>query len=325
MGLIYAELYAFTSDPMKTFSIVVPIYYNELNIPHLLPRLKALQEKLPGYVFEFIFIDDGSGDGSFSLLLAEHEKDKRIKIVKLSRNFGAMSAIQAGLQYATGDCAGIVTADLQDPPELFIEMLAKWEAGSKAVMAFREHREDSRLQSFFSNTYYLLLDAFALKGYPKGGFDMVLIDRQIVDELKQISEKNTNLMNLIFWLGHDQSSVSYVRQRRQHGTSRWTLSKKIKLFIDSFISFSYIPIRFISAIGIITALASFGYGMFILCVWFFSMAFAPVQGWATIVALIAFLLSLIMIMLGIIGEYLWRILDETRKRPGYIVDKVIGE
>jgi len=308
---------------MKTFSIVVPIYFNELNIPHLIPRLQALQEKLPDYSLEFIFVDDGSGDDSYALLLEEQKKDKRIKIIKLSRNFGSMSAMQAGLQYVTGDCAGIITADLQDPPELFLEMLAKWQQGSKVVMAFRESREDSRLQTFFANTYYFLLDAFALKGYPKGGFDLVLIDRQIVDELKQIAEKNTNLMNLIFWLGHERSSISYIRQKREYGTSRWTLSKKIKLLIDSFVNFSYIPIRFISAVGFITALISFSYGIQVLFLWLFSATAVPVRGWASIVAIITFLLSLIMIMLGIIGEYLWRILDETRKRPSYIVDKVI--
>ncbi len=308
---------------MKTFSIVVPIYFNELNIPHLMPRLQALQEKLPDYSFEFIFVDDGSGDDSFALLLEEQKKDKRIKIIKLSRNFGSMSAIQAGLQYVTGDCAGIIAADLQDPPELFLEMLAKWEQGSKVVMAFREGRQESGLQSFFANAYYCLLDAFALKGYPRGGFDLVLIDRQIVDELNQISEKNTNIMNLIFWLGHDRSSISYIRQKREYGTSRWTLSKKIKLLIDSFVNFSYIPIRFISAVGFITALLSFSYGILVLFLWLFSARAVPVRGWASIVAIITFLLGLIMIMLGIIGEYLWRILDETRKRPSYIVDKVI--
>lgn len=308
---------------MKTFSIVVPVYFNELNIPHLIPRLQKLQEKLPGYSLEFIFVDDGSEDNSYELLLEEQKKDSRIKIIKLSRNFGSMSAMQAGLQYVTGDCAGIIAADLQDPPELFWEMLDKWQQGSKVVMAFREGRKDSKLQTFFSNAYYYLLDAFALKGYPRGGFDLVLVDRQIVDELKQISEKNTNIMNLIFWLGHDRSSIAYMRQKREHGTSRWTFSKKVKLLVDSFVNFSYIPIRFISAVGFITALLSFGYGILVLFLWCFSVTSVPVRGWASIVALITFLLGLIMIMLGIIGEYLWRILDETRKRPSYIVDKII--
>jgi dolichol-phosphate mannosyltransferase len=289
----------------------------------LIPRFKALQDKLPNYNFEFVFVDDGSGDASYELLLEEQKKDKRIKIIKLSRNFGSMSAMQAGLQYVTGDCAGIITADLQDPPELFLEMLEKWEKGDKVVMACREGRQEPKLQSFFANTYYFLLDAFALKDYPKGGFDLVLIDRQIVDELKQISEKNTNIMSLIFWLGHDRSSISYIRQKREHGKSRWTLSKKIKLIIDSFVNFSYIPIRFISSVGFITALLSFSYGIFILFLWCFSATGVPVRGWASLIAVITFLLGLIMIMLGIIGEYLWRILDETRKRPSYIVDKVI--
>ena len=305
------------------FSIIIPVYYNGLNIPHLIPRLKALQDKLPGCSLEFVFVDDGSGDDSFALLFQEHQKDSRIKIVKLSRNFGSMSAIQAGLHHATGDCSGITTADLQDPPELFIEMIEKWRAGSKVVMAFREGREDSRLQTFFASAYYHLLDAFALKGYPRGGFDMVLLDRQVVEELKRISEKNTNIMNLIFWLGHDRSSISYVRQKREHGRSRWTLSKKIKLLIDSFVNFSYIPIRFISAVGCITALLSFSYGLLVLFLWFFAQQAVPVRGWASIVALITFLLGLIMVMLGIIGEYLWRNFDEARKRPGYIVDRVI--
>jgi polyisoprenyl-phosphate glycosyltransferase len=306
---------------MKIFSIIVPIYFNELNIPHLIPRLKSLQEQLPDYSLEFIFVDDGSKDNSYPLLLEEQKKDKRIKIIKLSRNFGSMSAIQAGLQYVTGDCAGIIAADLQDPPELFLEMITKWQQGSKVVMAFREGREESKLQSLFATAYYLLLDAFALKGYPKGGFDLVLIDRQVVTELNRISEKNTNIMNLIFWLGHDRNAISYIRQKREHGTSRWTLSKKIKLVIDSFVNFSYIPIRFISAVGVITALFSFCYGIYVVFLWCFTSV--PVRGWASLIALLSFLLGLIMIMLGIIGEYLWRILDETRKRPSYIVDKVI--
>lgn len=322
MASARAKHNGFYLRPMKIFSIIIPIYFNELNIPHLMPRLKALQEQLPDYSLEFIFVDDGSRDDSYALLLSEQQKDKRIKIVKLSRNFGSMSAIQAGLQYATGDCAGIIAADLQEPPELFVDMLAQWQKGSKVVMAFREGRQESRLQSFFVTTYYFLLDAFALKGYPRGGFDLVLVDRQIVDELNQICEKNTNIMSLIFWLGHERSSVSYIRQKREYGKSRWTLAKKLKLIVDSFVSFSYIPIRFISAVGFITALLSFSYGIFILILWF-SPAGVPVRGWASITAIITFLLGLIMIMLGIIGEYLWRILDETRKRPSYIVDKVI--
>lgn len=306
---------------MKTFSIVVPIYFNELNIPHLLPRLKTLQDSLSGYALEFIFVDDGSQDNSFPLLLEEQKKDKRIKLIKLSRNFGSMAAIQAGLHYAQGDCVGIIAADLQDPPELFLEMIKKWEKGKKVVMALRGKREDSVLEKFFSDTYYRLLKKYAIDDYPEGGFDLVLIDHQIVDELTRISEKNTNIMSLIFWLGHDRESVSYTRQKREVGASKWTIAKKMKLFIDTFVSFSYVPIRVISLVGILTALVSFSYGLLVIILRYLGKITVP--GYTIIVFIITLLLGLIMVMLGIIGEYLWRILDESRKRPSYVIDKVI--
>jgi len=308
---------------MKTFSIVVPIYFNALNIPHLIPRLQKLQEALPGYALEFIFVDDGSGDHSFQLLAEAHKQDNRIKIIKLSRNFGSMAAIQAGLSLAKGDCAGVIAADLQDPPELFPDMLREWESGKKVVLALRAGRRDAALQNLFSGTYYYLLRRFAIADYPRGGFDMVLIDRQIVEELRSITEKNTNIMSLIFWLGYDRGSVSYVRQQREAGTSRWTVAKKVKLFIDTFINFSYVPIRFISGIGLLTAFLSFAYGLLVILLRFFGTISLP--GWTILVVILTFLLGLIMIMLGIIGEYLWRILDESRKRPPYVIDRIIGE
>lgn len=304
----------------KTFSILVPIYYNELNIPHTVPRLQALQTILPDYELEFVFVDDGSQDNSFKLLLEERNKDSRIKIVKLSKNYGSMQAIQAGLNYVTGDCVGIISADLQDPPELFETMLKSWETGKKIVMATRSDREEKLSQKLFSNTYYYLMDKFAIKGYPKGGFDFVLIDKQVVGELVKISEKNTNIMSLIFSLGYEQEFIPYVRREREHGKSRWTLSKKVKLFVDSFVSFSYAPIRFMTAIGFTVAFISFLYALFTVVAFFSGLV--DVQGWTSIVALITLLQGLTMMMFGIVGEYLWRILDETRKKPGYIVDEV---
>lgn len=302
-------------------SIVVPIYYNELNIPHTVPRLQNLENIIPNCDFEFVFVDDGSKDNSFQLLVEARERDSRIKVVKLSRNFGSMAAVQAGLEYATGDCVGIISADLQDPPELFAEMINRWLDGNKVIMATRSDREESFSQKMFSNSYYYLMNRFALKGYPKGGFDFVLIDKQVVAELNRIKEKNTNIMSLIFWLGFSQNSIAYVRQKREHGKSRWTLSKKIKLFVDSFVSFSYSPIRFMSIVGMITAVLSFFYGIFVILNAI--TGYIHLQGWTTIIALITFLLGLIMMMLGIIGEYLWRILDEARKRPPYVIDRTL--
>ncbi|QYK69595.1 glycosyltransferase family 2 protein [Paenibacillus sp. S02] len=307
-----------TTNQIK-FSIVVPVYFNELNIPHTIHRLTGLQKRLVGCDLEFVFVDDGSKDDSLKLLLEARKQDSRIKVIKLSRNFGSMSAIQAGLNYATGDCVGIIAADLQDPPELFKEMIEHWKSGKKVVLATREDREESFSQKFFSNTYYYLLEKFALKDYPKGGFDFLLVDKQVVHEVLHIKEKNTNVMSLIYWLGHEREMISYVRQERKLGTSKWTLSKKIKLFVDSFVSFSYAPIRFMSAIGFVTAVLSFLYGVFIIINALVGLI--ELQGWTTIIALITFLLGVIMIMLGIIGEYLWRILDESRERPAYIVDE----
>lgn len=304
----------------QVFTIVVPIYYNELNIPHTVPRLQKLQELLTQFTLEFIFVDDGSQDSSYELLMEEKRKDPRIKVIKLSKNFGSMSAIQAGLTIATGDCVGIIAADLQDPPELFVEMIRKWKLGKKVVMATRADRDESFSQKMFSNSYYYLMGKFALNDYPKGGFDFVLIDKQVVEELNHVHEKNTNIMSLIFWLGHDRDTIPYTREARQLGKSRWTMSKKVKLFVDSFVSFSYVPIRFMSFVGVITAFLSFLYGVFVI----FNALFGtiPLEGWTTIISLISFLLGMIMIMLGIIGEYLWRILDESRKRPSYVIDEI---
>ncbi|MFA1737508.1 glycosyltransferase family 2 protein [Lysinibacillus fusiformis] len=304
----------------KIFSILVPIYFNELNIPYTVPRLQSLKELFPSYDLEFVFVDDGSKDDSLKLLLEERKKDASIKVIKLSKNYGSMQAIQAGLNYTSGDCVGIISADLQDPPELFKDMIKCWERGKKVVMATRTDREESFSQKLFSNTYYYLMDRFAIKGYPKGGFDFVLIDKQVVQELVLISEKNTNIMSLIFSLGHDQDFIPYVRQERKHGKSRWTFSKKIKLFVDSFVSFSYAPIRFMTGIGFAVALLSFIYASFTIVAYL--AGYVAVQGWTTIIALITLLQGIIMMMLGIIGEYLWRILDETRKKPGFIVDEV---
>lgn len=304
---------------MKKFSIVVPIYHNELNIPYTIPELKKVSTDLEKeYEVEFIFVNDGSKDGSLRLLIVEAQKDKRIKVVNLSRNFGSMAAIQAGIAEASGDCVGIITADLQDPPELFKKMIEKWEYGKKVVMAVRKDREDSLLQKIFAGSFYYLMSRYALPGYPSGGFDFVLIDKKVARDITEMTEKNTNIMNLIYWLGYEKEYIRYVRRERKHGKSQWTFSKKIKLFLDSFIAFSYAPIRLISFVGLITAIASFAYGTYVIANHLLGRI--PIQGYTAIMSVVTFLLGLIMIMLGIIGEYLWRILDEARGRPPYVVD-----
>lgn len=304
----------------RLFSIVVPVYYNEANLPDTVPELLALGDRLP-YDLELVFVDDGSGDRSLEILL-EHRRrhPARIKVLKLTRNFGSMAAIQAGLRAASGDCVGMISADLQDPPELFLDMIGHWERGMKAVFAVRADRDEPLLQKAFSNTFYALLRRLAIRHYPPGGFDFFLLDRQAVDEVNRIGEKNTNIMTLIFWMGYPHVALPYVRRRRTKGKSRWTMAKKVKLFVDSLVGFSYVPLRLLSLAGLLVAGFAFVYAGVVF--WNRIIHGSPVQGWASVVILLAFTSGLQMLMLGVLGEYVWRTLDETRRRPPFIVDEV---
>lgn len=307
---------------VKKFSIIIPVYYNEPNLPDTVPQLISLKEKLPGYDLELVFVDDGSGDNSLEILLDFQSSIHSlvIKVVKLTRNFGAMAAVQAGLTVVTGDCIGVIAADLQDPPELFLEMIRYWEQGTKAIFAVRQDREESFLQKSFSNGYYALVRRFAIKNYPTGGFDFLLIDRQVVNEVNKIHEKNTNMMTLIFWLGFQPIFIPYIRRGRTKGKSRWTLTKKLKLFTDTFIAFSYFPIQILSILGFLVALGAIIYGVIIL---FYRLRYGvEVQGWVSTMIILTFTAGIQMAMLGVLGEYLWRTLDEVRRRPLYVIDNI---
>jgi glycosyltransferase involved in cell wall biosynthesis len=301
-------------------SIVVPVYHNELNLPDTIPKLLGLREKL-SYELELVFVDDGSRDRSLDILLkyqALHPKN--ILVVKLTRNFGAFSAIQAGFAKATGDCVGVIMADLQDPLELFLDMVKHWEQGIKAIFAVRGKRDDPKLSKFFSSTYYSLFRRFAIPGYPKGGFDYVLVDRQVVNDINRIHEKNTNIMSLIYWLGYSYVTIPYVRKKREKGKSKWTYGKRIKLAIDSFVAFSYFPIRLLSGLGLIFAFVAFVYGAIVIYKWW--MGKIPIEGFTALMIVVAFTGGIQMIMLGVLGEYLWRVLDQSRRRPMYVIDRV---
>jgi glycosyltransferase involved in cell wall biosynthesis len=305
---------------LKKLSVVVPIYHNEPNLPDTIPRLLSLREKL-SYELELVFVDDGSRDHSLEILLKYQALyPKNILVVKLTRNFGAFSAIQAGFTKATGDCVGVIMADLQDPPELFLDMIKNWEKGIKAVFAVRAERDDPKLSKFFSSTYYSLFRRFAVSNYPKGGFDFVLIDRQIVNDLNRIHEKNTNIMTLMYWLGYSYVTIPYVRKKREKGKSKWTIGKRIKLAVDSFVGFSYFPIRLLSGLGLVFAFVAFIYGAIVLYKWW--MGRIPVEGFTALMIVVTFTAGVQMIMLGVLGEYLWRVLDQSRMRPMYVIDRV---
>lgn len=308
--------------PELQLSLVVPVYYNEASLPSTVPALAAIAREIAGNSFELIFVDDGSCDRSVEILIQFQTKPEyHLRIVKLTRNFGSMNAILAGLTAAQSRAVGIIAADLQDPPELFREMYSHWRAGIKCVYAVRSDRDESSYQKFTAALFYQLLRRFALPGYPSGGFDFCLIDREVVNQIVRIREKNTHVMNLVFWLGYPAVRLPYVRQARQHGMSRWTLSKKITLVVDSFVAFSYAPIRLVSITGFALFIVALIYGAFLIYVRISQGTPAP--GFTTVAALVALTSGVQMMMLGILGEYLWRALDAARSRPPYVVEKTI--
>lgn len=307
---------------MKKVSIVIPVYFNEENLLSLYVDLKdKVLSKLPDYDldYELIFVDDGSKDKSYEVLCDLAKLNDKIVLVKLSRNFGEHAAILAGLTKCTGDFAVRKAADLQEPSELILKMIEKYNEGNKVVLATRADRDEPLMQRAFSSLYAFMMRKFALPNMPKGGFDSFLIDRDVIDVLVDMKEKNTSLMSQILWSGFQTGTVPYTRLKREAGKSRWTLSKKIKLVIDSLLGFSYLPIRLISFMGIFFAFASF----ICLCVVIYRrmVGIIDVEGYSSLLILMLFGFGIVMFSLGILGEYMWRMFDATRNRPPFIIDE----
>jgi dolichol-phosphate mannosyltransferase len=309
---------------MSAVSVVVPVYGNAASLPDLFERLKAVAARAAGDTFEFVFVDDGSQDASFDVLRGLAAADPRVSIVKLSRNFGSNQALLAGLAHASGDAVATLAADLQDPPEVILQMLERWRAGSKVVLAARRERADPIATTLFADAFYALFRRFAIASMPRRGFDFFLIDQSVCRLVNQIRENNTYLMGLILWLGFDPVTIEYDREQRlaRYGGSMWTARKKVKYFVDSFVAFSYAPLRAASLLGLLVA--SLGVLYAILVVVLRVTRGFEVQGWASL--MVAFLLvsGVQLFVTGVLGEYLWRTLDETRRRPRFIVDHVLG-
>lgn len=305
---------------MPKLSIIIPCYFNEENLPVTWRRLQANEALFPAEVsFEYVFVDDGSKDNTLKELLRIFEASPaEVKVVKLAGNVGSYNAIIAGMEYATGDCNAVIAADLQDPEELMVKMYAYWQQGFKLVIGNRQDREESALQKFFSNSFHKLMKKIALKNIPDGGFDFVFFDKQVREEVVKMKEGNSNVFYLMAWMGFDYVNIPYIRKSREIGKSRWTITKKIKLLIDSLLSFSYFPIRTISVIGLLLGIAAFAYGLYIVFIRIFGEIEVP--GWTALMVVLLFVSAFQMVALGIIGEYVWRGLDASRKRPLYIVD-----
>ncbi|OON67336.1 glycosyltransferase family 2 protein [Hymenobacter sp. CRA2] len=309
---------------MPKLSVIIPCYFNEGNIPVTTAELLANEARFPAEVeVEYVMVDDGSGDNTLQALLAfQSQVPDRVKVVELAGNVGSYNAIVAGMEQATGDCMVIITADLQDPPELMVQMYQYWKQGIKLVIGNRQDREETGPQKLFANLFHTLMKRLALPNIPDGGFDYVLFDRQVRDQVVQLQERNSNLFYLMIWLGYAYVNIPYVRQKRKIGKSRWTLQKKVKLFIDSLLSFSFFPIRLISGMGLTLGLAALLYGCYIVLLKI-SGSHVP-EGWTTLMLIVLLVSSFQMIALGIIGEYVWRGLDAARSRPLYVVKQVYG-
>ena len=299
-------------------SLVIPVYYNEKNLNPLYEDISKKLYPAKDIEWEIVLVNDGSKDNSYEVMKELAKKDKRIKIISLSRNFGSHAAVLCGLANCTGDCAVVKAADLQEPTELVLEMLESWRKGNNVVLAVREGREEKASQTFFSNMYYRMVRKFALPEMPKSGFDVYLVDRKVINVLKNLDESNSALTGQILWSGFKTDKVYYTRLERKIGKSTWTLKKKIKLVSDTLFSFSNLPITLVSLVGFFSCAGAL---LWALVVFIYKMLDKiEVSGWTTLFIFNLFSFGIIMLTLGILGEYLWRTFDSSRKRPTYIIE-----
>ncbi len=304
---------------MAKLSIIIPVYYNEANLP---PLYEDIREKIiePGRIdYEIVMVDDGSGDNSWAEMEKIAARDPNVSIYHLSRNFGSHAAIFCGLEHCSGDCAVIKAADLQEPTEIIPEMYKCWQEGNNVVLAVREDRNESASTKAFANFYYWMVRKFALKQMPKNGFDIYLIDRKVIDVLKLMDEKDSALTGQILWAGFKTAEVPYTRLERTIGKSRWTLKKKIRLVLDTLYSFSTVPITAVTLIGVLAFIGSVIWALVVLINKIAGNI--PVSGFTTMFIFQLFSFGITMITLGVIGGYLWRTFDSSRSRPVYIIER----
>ncbi|MBI5712949.1 MAG: glycosyltransferase [Chloroflexi bacterium] len=307
---------------MQTLSIVIPVYYNQDSLAELRQLLGVFAEEHNDLACEFVFVDDGSGDGSFEVLKNIAAEDVRVKVVKLSRNFGSNAAILAGMTYATGAAVAFIAADLQDSIDALSSMVQAWQTDERVVFAVRRNRDDPFMSRLFATVFNTLLHWLVLKDVPPTGVGFFLVDRSVVDIVLQCEEKNAHLIYLIVWLGFKPHVVVYDRAARKHGHSRWTFTKKFKYAVDTFVAFSYMPIRLASFTGIIFSILGLLAIVYVIIARLFLNV--PVEGWASLMIVVLISSGVQMLIMGVLGEYLWRNLDQTRKRPIFIVDKILN-
>jgi len=303
-------------------SLIIPIYNEEQTLPELYRRLCSLFEELDASV-EVIFVDDGSRDRSGEILQGLLAGDSRLRLVRLSRNFGHQVAITAGMDYSSGRAVIIMDADLQDPPEVVREMIARWREGYEVVYGIREERRgETFFKRFTASLYYGILRRLTDMEIPEEVGDFRLADRKVIDSLRGVRERNRYVRGLFSWVGFRQTGVRYVRAERFSGKTHYPVRKMLKLAVDGIIGFSYMPLRLALNLGFLVSGFSFFYG--ISAVVHKLMGGPAVTGWTSMIVAVFMLGGIQLIILGIMGEYLARMYDEVKHRPLYIVDRLTG-
>ena len=302
---------------MKKITFIIPVYRNEQSLAILFKKIVTLFEHdLANYDYQVVFIDDGSDDGSLNELLKLKSEFDKIKIISFSRNFGQRAAHTAGYRNSEGDLYINLSADLQEPIELIPQMVKEWENGNEIVICYKVKRNDKFIVNLTSKIFYTLIRV-SLPQMPDGGFDFILLDKKVVDEYNKLKQRNRYYQGEILGLGYNVKFIPSERLERKHGKSQWSFSKRFSYFIDAILNTAYWPIRLMSFLGFLFAFLGFIYA--IVVVYARIVNETPFKGYAPIVILLLIIGGLIMLMLGVIGEYVWRIFDETKQRPEYII------
>lgn len=308
---------------MTLISIVMTVYYNAPTLPELFRRLRAVADELAPLDFEFICVDDRSGDESFQIIEAEGRCDPRIRGIRLSRNFGANPALVAGLSYACGEYVVSMSSDLQDPPEMIPRMVEAWRRGNEVVLAAREGREDPLATRLFGTAFNRLFRTLVFPDYPKDGFDFMGMDRRVAKRIANMREKNSHTPGQVFWLGFRREIIYYRRQARAAGRSRWTFAKKVKFFVDAFAAFSYLPLRLAGLAGILLAALGFIYAVSVVVSRLTGLITEP-PGFAGLMVAVLVIGGTQLVVTAMIGEYIWRVLEESRARPLFVIDSTVN-
>jgi glycosyltransferase involved in cell wall biosynthesis len=304
-------------------AIVVPVFNERGNLRAFHDAVTAVMRSLSDFDWEFVFVDDGSRDGSFEAINELRATDRRVLALRFPRNFGSHVAIAAGIDYCRGDAAIVMAADLQDPPDLIRDFVVRWREGFDIVWGARTGRDDGAVRSWAMGMFYRMVRRFAIPTYPAGGTgSFCLITRPVIDAFRLCNERNRLTFGLVAWSGFRETTVPYHRPRRLVGASSWTLRKMLKAALDTFVSFSSLPIRAISFLGLLVSGLSFLFGVYV----FVNQIFfgTRVQGWTSVMLAVLVLGGVQLLMIGVLGEYLQRILEEARARPLYIVERTLG-